>query len=84
MSISGEKSEKKEDKDRNYHYYERRFGKFERAGIIAVSHGAVEFNRPDMFHAVRLHAQSLSCLGATDVDTVGTRFELRVPIRAYV
>jgi predicted Zn-dependent protease len=33
---------------------------------------------------VRLHAQSLSCLGATDVDTGATRFQLRVPIRAYV
>jgi predicted Zn-dependent protease len=33
---------------------------------------------------VRLHAQALSCLGATDVDTVASRFELRVPIRAYV
>jgi predicted Zn-dependent protease len=33
---------------------------------------------------VRVHAQSLSCLGATDVDTVATRFQLRVPIRAYI
>jgi predicted Zn-dependent protease len=33
---------------------------------------------------IRFHAQSLSCLGATDVDTVATRFQLRVPMRAYV
>ena len=31
LSISGEKSEKREEKERNYHYYERRFGKFERS-----------------------------------------------------
>ncbi len=34
--------------------------------------------------ALRFRAQILSCEGATDVDTVATRFELRVPIRAYV
>jgi len=34
--------------------------------------------------AIRFHAQALSCLGATDVDTVASRFQLRVPIRAYV
>jgi HSP20 family protein len=31
LRISGEKVEKKEDSNKNYHYYERRFGKFERA-----------------------------------------------------
>lgn len=31
LHISGEKVEKKEDENKNYHYYERRFGKFERA-----------------------------------------------------
>jgi predicted Zn-dependent protease len=32
----------------------------------------------------RLNAAVPSCLGATDIDTVGTRFELRLPIRVYV
>lgn len=31
LTISGEKKEEKEDKERNYHCYERRFGKFERS-----------------------------------------------------
>ena len=31
LTISGEKKDQKEDKDRNYHYFERRFGKFERS-----------------------------------------------------
>lgn len=34
--------------------------------------------------ALRFRAQALSCEGATDVDTVATRFQLRVPIHAYV
>jgi predicted Zn-dependent protease len=33
---------------------------------------------------LRFHTSFDSCLGATDVDTVATRFQLRVPIRAYV
>ena len=31
LTVSGEKKEEKEDKNRNYHCYERRFGKFERS-----------------------------------------------------
>lgn len=31
LHVRGEKKEEKEDKDRNYHCYERRYGKFERA-----------------------------------------------------
>ena len=31
LTISGEKKDQKEDKDKNYHYFERRFGKFERS-----------------------------------------------------
>ena len=31
LTISGEKKEEKEEKERNYHCYERRFGKFERS-----------------------------------------------------
>jgi HSP20 family protein len=31
LLVKGEKREEKEDKEKNYHYYERRFGKFERA-----------------------------------------------------
>jgi HSP20 family protein len=30
LIVSGEKKEEKEDKEKNYHYYERRYGKFER------------------------------------------------------
>jgi len=31
LTISGEKKDQKEENDRNYHYFERRFGKFERS-----------------------------------------------------
>jgi len=31
LVVRGEKKEEQEDKEKNYHYYERRFGKFERA-----------------------------------------------------
>jgi HSP20 family protein len=31
LTVSGEKKDQKEEKDRNYHYFERRFGKFERS-----------------------------------------------------
>jgi HSP20 family protein len=31
LTISGEKKDQKEEKDKNYHYFERRFGKFERS-----------------------------------------------------
>jgi HSP20 family protein len=31
LHISGEKHEEKDEKERNYHHYERRFGRFERA-----------------------------------------------------
>ena len=31
LTISGEKKDQKEDKDKNYHYFERRFGQFERS-----------------------------------------------------
>jgi len=31
LKISGEKKEEREEKERNYHCYERRFGKFERS-----------------------------------------------------
>ena len=31
LTISGEKKDQKDDKDRNYHYFERRFGQFERS-----------------------------------------------------
>ena len=34
--------------------------------------------------AVRVHGMAESCEGATDVDTAGTRFQLKVPIRSYV
>ncbi len=33
---------------------------------------------------IRLAGMVPSCVGATDVDTVNTRFELRVPIRVFV
>ena len=31
LTVSGEKKDQKEENDRNYHYFERRFGKFERS-----------------------------------------------------
>ena len=34
--------------------------------------------------ALRFHASVQSCLGATDVDTLTTRRQLRIPIRTYV
>lgn len=33
---------------------------------------------------IRARAQAASCTGATDVDTVNTRFQLRLPVRLYV
>lgn len=39
---------------------------------------------PPQVRAVRMGAAVPSCEGATDVDTVASRHELRVPIRAYV
>jgi predicted Zn-dependent protease len=39
---------------------------------------------PTIRQAVRVHGMAESCEGATDVDTVATRFQLKVPIRSYV
>jgi HSP20 family protein len=44
LVVRGEKKEEKEDKDRNYHCYERRYGKFERAFRI---HSDVEKDKID-------------------------------------
>lgn len=33
---------------------------------------------------IRLEGGFLSCQGATDIDTVGTRFQLAVPLRVYI
>ena len=44
LVVRGEKKEEQEDKERNYHYYERRYGKFERAFRI---HSDIEKEKID-------------------------------------
>lgn len=39
---------------------------------------------PSLRQAARIHGMAEACEGATDVDTAGTRFQLKVPIRSYV
>ncbi len=44
----------------------------------------VRLTQPPPQIPIRLAGRVLSCSGATDVDTVSTRFELAVPVRAYI